>query len=214
MKQRLDQFFNQARIAIDNALSNEQIQAALKEFGCTADQIRAGKALYETALTAQQRQGAQRGDQIAATARLNQARATAHKSYMQLVQLARLAFKTQPGIATKLAIAGPRQKSLSGWLLQAKQFYTNALSDGEIQFGLADYGVTLAKLQAAQAAVEAVEAANSLQEREKGEAQAATQARNAAIAALNDWLSDFLAVARIALADNSQLLEILGIRQP
>lgn len=71
------------------------------------------------------------------------------------------------------------------------------------------------------AEVKAVEAANLVQEKEKGEAQAATQKRDVAIDELQDWLSDYLAIflwkgfanAKIALEENPQLLEGLGILQ-
>jgi hypothetical protein len=43
------------------------------------------------------------------------------------------------------------------------------------------------------------------------EAQRATQARDAAIEALDDWLADFRAVARLALEDDPQLLEALQL---
>lgn len=46
------------------------------------------------------------------------------------------------------------------------------------------------------------------QRTEKGEAQAATKARDEALEALMDWLSDFIAISRIALEDDSQLLEM------
>ncbi|MEL6606343.1 MAG: hypothetical protein AAFP20_24355 [Cyanobacteria bacterium J06614_10] len=43
------------------------------------------------------------------------------------------------------------------------------------------------------------------------EAQAATQKRDAALDELQDWLSDFLAIAKIALEDDPQKLESLGV---
>jgi len=213
MDQKLDQFFLNAQTTIDNALSNIAIQDYLSAFGYTVDRIQVGKNLYEEAMSAQQHQIAERGERVAATADLNAVWSTARKSYIRLVKLARIAFKDDPGIATKLALKGRRKQNLSGWLLQAKQFYANALSDTDIYEGLAAYGITLAHLQASQAEVQAVEAANNIQEQEKGRAQAATQARNAAVAALSDWLSDFRGVAKIALEEEAQLLEILGIRR-
>ena len=52
-----------------------------------------------------------------------------------------------------------------------------------------------------------------MQEKEKGQAQAATQKRDAALDDLQDWLSDYLAIAKVALEDNPQLLEGLGVLQ-
>lgn len=46
--------------------------------------------------------------------------------------------------------------------------------------------------------------------REKGESQDTTKAKDAALATIDDWMSEFYAVAKIALEDNPQLLESLG----
>ena len=58
-----------------------------------------------------------------------------------------------------------------------------------------------------------IERANLTQEKEKGEAQAATKARDAALDDLQDWLSDYLAIAKVALEEDPQLLEGLGVLQ-
>jgi hypothetical protein len=45
----------------------------------------------------------------------------------------------------------------------------------------------------------------------KGEAEEATHRRNQSIKALKAWMSDFRAIARIALRDNPQLKETLDM---
>ncbi len=57
----------------------------------------------------------------------------------------------------------------------------------------------------------AVEAANSVQDHRRGKAQDATQDRNLVLAELNSWLVEFRTVARIALQEDPQYLEKLGI---
>lgn len=47
--------------------------------------------------------------------------------------------------------------------------------------------------------------------KEKGEAQSATEARDTAFDALQEWVRDFINIARIALEDQKQLLEVLGV---
>ena len=103
---------------------------------------------------------------------------------------------------------------LSGWLSQARQFYLNALADSETLTKLGAYGITQAKLEAGQLLHGQVETANAAQEKEKGDAQQATKDRDAAMDSLDEWMSDFVAIARIALEEKPQFLEKLGIMEP
>ncbi len=130
---------------------------------------------------------------------------------MRCLKIARVAFKNNAGIITELALNGSRKESFSGWLLQAKQFYTNSLTNPIILKEFQQYGITKAKLEGFQAETNAVESASLAQEKEKGNAQNATKVRDKAINELSDWLSDFIAIARIALEAEPQLLESLGI---
>ena len=54
-------------------------------------------------------------------------------------------------------------------------------------------------------------AANANQAKEMGEAQAATKERDAALDDLDQWLSDFNTVAKIALKNHDQWIEKLGL---
>ena len=94
---------------------------------------------------------------------------------------------------------------------QAKRFYANALGNADTLAGLARFGITQEQLEAAQASLDEVEVASAAKQREMGEAQKATQTRDAAVDALEDWMSDFIAIARIAFEEDAQQLEKLGI---
>ncbi len=207
------QFLEQANIAISNALSSSEILSPLREFGYTATRIRAGYALYEAVNTAQLAQQAAHGNQISATAALKTAWKVAKASYMPHLKIARIAFKDRGGIATELALVGSRKQGLASWLAQSSQFYTNALANEQILTRLAQYGITAQKLKASQAKVNALAAASALQKKRKGEAKSATEQRDRALADLRLWLSDFRAVAKIALEKDNQRLESLGILQ-
>ncbi|MGK7930985.1 MAG: hypothetical protein AB4041_06080 [Microcystaceae cyanobacterium] len=211
LNETIDTFFNRASVAINNALTTDKIQAYLKEYGYTPEKIKQGKTLYETALKAQQKQRQEYGEQMGATESFNQLWTQAKESYMRCLKIARIAFKKDVAITTSLGLNGTRKQSFSGWLSQANQFFENALTNPQVLAGLAEYNITKAKLQAAQADTKAVETASLIQEKEKGDAQNATKIRDKALDELNDWLSDFIAIARIALESEPQLLESLGI---
>ncbi|MEL6492997.1 MAG: hypothetical protein AAFQ95_23855 [Cyanobacteria bacterium J06621_3] len=207
------QVLHQATITIENALNNPDILSHLSEFGYTAPRIRAGRALYKAVAAAQLTQQAAQGEQITATAALNAAWKAAKESYTPHLKIARIAFKGRVGIATELALTGRRKKDLASWLAQTSQFYTNALANEQTLMGLAQYGITDQKLKAAQAKVTDLTAASALQKKRKGEAKSATEKRDQCLAELRGWLSDFRTVAKIALAEDLQRLESLGILQ-
>ena len=203
-----------AQNAISNAQTNPEIIAALAVFGYGDAKMKAGKALYTKAANLQVKQVKEYGEQFAATDALNLAKATTNKIYIVHVKIARIALKGDRGAAESLQLSGRRKETFSGWLKQAKALYTNALNTPAVLEALAQFGITKKNLSGAKAQVFDVEAKLNAQFKEKGEAQAATQLRDEAFDDLQDWMSDFIAIARIAMEDQSQYLEMLGIVEP
>lgn len=200
-----------AQNAIANALNTAQVAEALATFGYDEARIREGKALYQKAAELQIKQVKEYGDQYAATDTLNLAKAQANKEYMVHLKIARVALKGDRSAEESLQMYGRRKETLSGWLKQAKAFYENALNTPGVQTALARFGITAEKLQAAQALVADVETKYNAQLKETGEAQAATQKRDEAFDALQEWMGDFMSISRIALEMEPQYLEVLGI---
>ena len=207
----IDQQLAAAELALTNARSDSDLAGPLAEFGYDAERLAAGWGLYETAAAAQQRFTQEYGEQFAASDAFTTAQEVAQANYMRYVKVARVALKDERGAAAKLALDGPRKRSLAGWLAQARQFYANAQADAEVLAALGQFGVTAEKLAAGQAQVDAVEALAAAQKKETGEAQQATQKRDGALEALDGWMSDFVAIARIALEENPQWLEKMGV---
>jgi hypothetical protein len=213
-KATIDERLLAAQTAIDNALSDPSVQGYLAQFGYDAARLQAGRALLARVQELHLKQKAEYGDQYAATDALNAAWKEADAAYMRLLKVARIALKGERGAVERLALDGDRKHSFSGWLAQARQFYGGALGSAEIQTKLAQFGVTQAAMEQAQALVNAAEAASLAQAKERGEAQDATQARDAALDALDDWTGDFVAIARVALEAQPQYLEKLGVVEP
>jgi hypothetical protein len=130
---------------------------------------------------------------------------------MITVKVLRVAFKARPDMLAKFKVTGERNRSLSGWLNDARIMYANILNTPEALEVLANYGYSLERLNEERDGVEKVEALHSKRLAEKSEAQQGTVERDKAIDALCNWYSDFRAIARIALYDSPQLLEALGI---
>ncbi len=76
---------------------------------------------------------------------------------------------------------------------------------------LEPFGITLAELERGKAMVDAVTAAYARQKQFTGKAQQSTRERDEALADLKAWMSDFLAIARVALKNNEAHQEAIGI---
>jgi len=213
-KQSIQDYLLSANVALENAVTDPEILGLLTEYGYNEAKINAGKVLYNSANEKFQLQKTEYGDQFAASQELQTKWDVANAGYMKHVKVGRIALKDNYAAFLKLGLEGSRKRTLSGWLVQARQFYSNALSDTTIQNELAAFGITVEKLQQSQQLVDEVESANSAHKKEKGEAQQATLDRDKVMDFLEDWMSDFIAIARIALEERPQLLEKMGVVEP
>ena len=124
---------------------------------------------------------------------------------------AKVNFRKDLETMKKLLIDGSMPRAYVSWLELIKKFYTEMLADTALQTKIARLKVTADDLTAANALLSEMETARSKYLIEKGESQDATNIKDSAFAELDDWMSEFYAVARIALEDNIQLLEALGV---
>jgi hypothetical protein len=200
--------------AISNALNIPSIQQALAKYGYDQARLNNGLALYNEASRLNEFQKKEYGEQFEATDALHLAKAQAGKRYMKHLKIARVVLKNNRNAGESMQLHGDRKDSLSGWISQAKVFYANALSNDSILANLAEFGLNRESLEPVQAAVLDVEQKYNAQLKEMGEAQQATKDRDTAFDLLQNWVSDFTQIARVALEEQPQYLEMLGIVNP
>ena len=131
---RIDQLLLAAQVMTENALADEVIKTALAGFGYSEEKLNAGKKLYEEAVALQNAQKKEYGDQVAATAELNDVWDQARQQYIRTLKIARIAFNKNIKADKATMLFGRRKESLSGWLAQAQIFYANILKDTHIDF--------------------------------------------------------------------------------
>jgi hypothetical protein len=212
-KMKIDDLLVHDGTILDNVLADTEILELLDGIGYDQVAIEAGKALQQNAMDLHLKQKAEYGEQTGATQELYEKWDEAKETYNRHLKIAKVLFRNNEEAKRSLILTGARKVSLTGWLVQALAFYNNAIANADFQTELAKRKITLEKLQAGLALVQGVEAAKTTQESEKAEAQDATAVRNAAIDELNDWMTDFLEFAKIALDGRPQLQEKLGIKK-
>jgi len=196
--------------AIDTALSHPEIGEDLAKFKYDTDRLSEGKMLLTTVQELHLDQKNGYGNQFNATDDFKVIWSEVDDEYRQHVKMARVALKKRRGAQRKLALEGARKRNLPGWLDQTMTFYHHGLKNEDIKTALDEVGLTEAMLTANRARILDVIEADKFQEQEKHEARRLTNARNKALAALERWISDFKAIAQVALADKPHLLKLLG----
>ena len=200
-----------AKNAITNGRDVAAISSIITDYGYDTKAMNAGMALYETVDTLHVKQKKEYGEQYAATDSFQVARAGMNKTYMRHLKLARIALKGNKSTEEALQLSGNRKQAFPGWVQQAQAFYTNALASPEAIAALTKLNTPKAALKATSSELEEVEKKYNKQLQEKGEAQAATNARDEALDSLQKWTGSYISIARVALEDEPQLLEMLGI---
>lgn len=208
MKYGIAQRLENYRVALDGGLNHPFINLQMSSLGYDNEKIEEGKALHAKVLEFETLKNQRHGNQQGMSDSLKTDREAARKLYMKHVSFARLAFKEDKAVWQKLQLSGKRKTSIAGWLAQSRYFYEEVTHVSDI---MATVGITAEELQQAWAMIEAVAQARTQWIKEVGDAQLATQKRNQALHELDAWMQRYLKVARLALEEDEQLLEVLGV---
>jgi small-conductance mechanosensitive channel len=201
-----------AQILLTGLFADKQIQDVMAQYGYTAERLQEGQMLLERTLAAQNNQQIEYSEQYESTRELNRLWEEANQTYIQLSTLARVALKDDPMLLSQLDLLGRRKSALADWLRQVDQFYRNALASDTVFARLARFNVSRERLELGRSQYEQVFEASARQSKERSEAVDATRRRDQLLDELADWLGDFSDIARVALADQPQKLQALGLR--
>jgi hypothetical protein len=208
---KIEEILYEAGLCINNSLSDAKIMNAVSPMGYTETKLNEGAALLQEATVLVETQKKEYGEVDEARNSFEAGRKAAHKTYMDMIHIGRVAFKDDVKATSTLDLNGRRARTLSGWLKQTLGFYRAVMANDEWKAAFAVYGQTEEKLSTQVAAIEKVARASEAVKKEMGDAQNATLERDMKLEELAEWVSDYEVIARIALADNPQLLEKLGI---
>lgn len=199
-----------AKLAIENSLIDPVMMEMFRRYRYDEERFGFGRTLYiETRdLISKQIEG--KGQQVSSTHNANKVWEEANAVFTPTFKIAKIAFKGDMGARTTLRLDGQRKRSRTGGLAQAIHFYNCLLGNEEYQAGMDYFGYTPEILNQEYDLVKLAEQASLKQDQERGDSQNLTKERDAKLDELNKWMSDFKAVAKVALAEKPQLLEKLG----
>jgi hypothetical protein len=200
----------QYRVALENAESQSEIATIMAEFGYDETLIAEGKTLFTHTREAYDLNKKEDDETSESYKNFTTLKENLAKTYTLHRKKGKIIFRKDTITKNKLSLTGSLPTSYIKWLETVKKFYTVASSDTEIQNKLVRLKITTEELNGTIQLISNLELARSEYLREKGESQDATKLKDKAFGEIDDWMSEFYAVAKIALEDNPQLLESLG----
>lgn len=211
LKKSIAQQLSTADIRISNSLLNDDVKTAVAAKGYTEEKLNEGKALHDSALNAVKDQISKEGTAQEATANEAKCKDIAHKAYQDLAQIARAKFSSgSPELAT-LGLNGREPSRTAAFIQAGYVLFDNALSDADIAAAILENGYTPEFIAAERAKIEDYEKANEAQTSAIGDSLNATATQRAALKAMNEWVSEYTKIAKVALRGNKKLLEKIGI---
>lgn len=198
------------RVALENATNQPEIASLMAEFGYDDPIIAEGKTLLEQTRSAFDFNRKEDNETTTAYAAFTSKKEEIEEIYSLHRKKAKVAFRNEPVLLKQLGLTGTLPKAYVKWIETMKAFYRGSDLIGQLQVNLTRLKVTPEDLQAGLSAITELENLQAEYLKEVGESQDATEAKDKEFAKIDDWMSEFYAVAKIALDDKPQLLESLG----
>lgn len=205
----IQQEISAARMAISNALNVPEILSNMLAYGYNAKKLQEGKTLVEkfSMLHMLKKDKYDERQHISITMKADIK--ACRQLYMEHVKVARQAFSKESGIQRQLEIDRAIPKVLTQWLPLAYTFYIKLQ---EVHSQMTRFVIPAEEVSQGKAMVESILSLREARFIKKGEAEATTQSRDVVKREMRSWLKDFYSIARIALKNNPQWLEALGIQ--
>ena len=194
-------------VLFKNAKFESVLAGELAEYGYDAATIEQGEVLYNTLLEKYNTNKTESAQETTAYAVFDTALENTQAIYSTDRKKAKIVFKDQPDVLKNLQLKGIAPVRNATLIDTMRLFYETLNNYPELQTPLQRLKITPQHVTNQLENIKQTQQAYADYIREKGESQQATQDKNKAFDAVAKWVSEFYAVAKIALEDQPQLLE-------
>lgn len=198
------------RIALENVETNPAIKPLMEALGYNTTKIDEGKALLATARNLYNKNQELEDAKNKAYQAFENQRKTIDSIYSVDRKKAKIVFKNDAVIFKELGLKGSLTRTYVKWLETVNLFYNTLNAQPDVLAKLATLQINAQHITEQLTALNQLENLRAAYILAKGNAQNATKTKNIAFKELENWMSDFYAIARIALEGEPQLLESLG----
>jgi hypothetical protein len=204
-------YLSQTEMALTNSQNKEEIATILAEYTYGTEKVAEGKAIYDETVIIWKQNKIESDEQSQAYAIFSGLYEELEKTYSSLRKRAKIIFRKDEETLKQLSITGSKPKTYAKFVVACEKLYEELKSEEALLTKLAPMKVTKKTINDGIKLIGDVKDARYSYHKEKSENQQATIDKDNALTKLDDWMDDFFAVAKIALEDEPQFLEALGI---
>jgi hypothetical protein len=147
-KREMKGLLEEVGTAIKNSKDNPLVLEKIQEFGYTAESLAAAEALHKEAEALYLDKGPKSGRKISLSIQLRKKIDDIHNHYMVYVKILRIGLSDDPGLLKEFQLVDERDFTVSGKVIEPKEFYKNCLESNKLAEVVVNYGLTPEKLQA------------------------------------------------------------------
>ena len=200
-----------AREMIHIALRENDLLVAMSEFGFNEQRLQKGLVLLEEAETLDHSQQRHKGEQIAASADVKARFKDLLSSFRLDRRIVSNASRKHKGLTEQLQLTESVNAQRDALLQRSLLFYRHVLAEPKILGKLEPYGFTEASVEEKLGEVKALQEAMIKQQERRAQAIITTERRKQAQALLDDYIAQFIAIARVAFRHDRGQLKKFGL---
>ena len=203
------EMLEQFRNSFENAKKQPEIATIMADFGYTPEVIAEGELLLKTARTAydaNQKEGDETSKAYKDYAKVKE---KLEKIYLLDRKKAKVIFRNDPYAYDELSLSGIVPNAHINFIELTRKFYNGLLNNSDLQAKVAKLKLTVEGIAKALELIDQVNILRSEFLKELGESQLSRKTKDEALAAIELWMRDFYAVAKIALDDKVKLMKAL-----
>lgn len=200
----------QYETALENATTQTEISALMAEFGYDESTLAGGKSLLSIAQT-EYGKNLKEDQETRASAKLYKDKSKEIYDKFRLDRKkAKVVFRNSVETLQDIGCLKSIPNSWANRIDTYEKFYNTALNGTAIKDKLSRLKITEQDLQDGVRLIEEAKQSRFDYYKEVGESEQATKEKDKALSELDDWMTEFYMVAKIALEDKPQLMESLG----
>ncbi|MCP5046935.1 MAG: hypothetical protein GY940_07165 [bacterium] len=208
----IETYLEQTRITLDSLYGDTFIKTRILEFGYTDERLTEGitlrgevSTLYNDLLTS-------RGNQAKMSFSLNEKYEKASFKFSFYAGLFKTAFHDTPELVKEMGLEGRRKRTVSTFLAQANNVYTNVVTKPHILDRLSGYSITAERMQEELDVIAQLKILHMDHSKAQGECQRITETRDEKLAELRRYMRQLRRVLFMLFKDNNiQILERINV---